>query len=87
MLANGGHTGLFNVSGAELLSRYDFALLAAEILSLDASLIHPILTVDLNQKAPRPLRGGLRIDKLLRTLPALKIRTTRQAIEAWRRQA
>jgi dTDP-4-dehydrorhamnose reductase len=87
MLANGGHTGLFNVSGAELLSRYDFALLAAEILSLDATLIHPILTVDLNQKAPRPLRGGLRIDKLLRTLPALKIRTTRQAIEAWRRQA
>jgi dTDP-4-dehydrorhamnose reductase len=87
MLANGGHTGLFNVSGAELLSRYDFALLAAEVLSLDASLIQPVLTADLNQKAPRPLRGGLRIDKLLATLPGLALRSTRQAIEAWRRHA
>ena len=84
-LANAGHTGLFHISGRELLSRYDFALLAAEILSLDASLLHPILTSDVNQRAPRPLRGGLRIDKLLRTLPTLKIRTTREAIEDWQR--
>jgi dTDP-4-dehydrorhamnose reductase len=84
-LANAGHTGLFNISGHELLSRYDFALLAAEALSLDASLIQPILTADLNQRAARPLRGGLRIDKLLSTLPDLKIRTTRQAIEDWQR--
>jgi dTDP-4-dehydrorhamnose reductase len=84
-LANAGHTGLFHISGRELLSRYDFALLACEVLQLDASLIQPILTSDLNQKAPRPLRGGLRIDKLLRTLPDLKIRTTHEAIEDWQR--
>lgn len=83
-LASAGHTGLFHISGRELLSRYDFALLAADILSLDASLIQPILTSELNQRAARPLRGGLRIDKLLTTLPTLKIRTTRHAIEDWR---
>jgi dTDP-4-dehydrorhamnose reductase len=82
-LANAGHTGLFNISGHELLSRYDFALLAADILSLDASLIQPVVTSDLNQKAPRPLRAGLRIDKLLATLPTLRIRSTRQAILDW----
>jgi dTDP-4-dehydrorhamnose reductase len=82
-VALAGHSGLFNISGRELLSRYDFALLACDILSLDASLLHPVLTTDLNQKAARPLRGGLRIDKLLSTLPDLKIRSTRQAIEDW----
>ncbi|HEX4155070.1 MAG TPA: sugar nucleotide-binding protein [Acidobacteriaceae bacterium] len=82
-LANSGHTGLFNISGRELLSRYDFALLAADILSLDASLLHPVLTAELNQRAPRPLRAGLRIDKLLRTLPHLTLRSTRQAIHDW----
>lgn len=82
-LANAGHTGLFHISGRELLSRYDFALLACEVLSLDASLIQPVVTADLNQRAPRPLRAGLRIDKLLATLPGLEIRSTRQAIANW----
>jgi dTDP-4-dehydrorhamnose reductase len=83
-LANAAHSGLFNISGHELLSRYDFALLAADILALDASLIHPVTTADLNQRAPRPLHGGLRIEKLLAALPALKIRSTAQAIQDWK---
>lgn len=90
-LANAGHAGLFNISGHEFMSRYDFALLACELLSLDASLIQPVVTSDLNQKAPRPLRAGLRIDKLLAALPSLTIRSTRQAIldwkQAWQQQA
>jgi dTDP-4-dehydrorhamnose reductase len=83
-LASAGHTGVFNISGREFLSRYDFALLACDILSLDATLIQPVTTADLNQRAPRPLRGGLLIDKLLATLPGLHIRSTTQAIEDWR---
>lgn len=90
-LANAGHAGLFNISGHEFMSRYDFALLACELLALDASLIQPVVTTDLNQKAPRPLRAGLRIDKLLAALPSLTIRSTCQAIldwkQAWQQQA
>ena len=78
-----GATGVFNVTGPELLSRYDFALLATGILGLDASLITPVTTAELKQKAPRPLRAGLLTGKLQRTLQGTRMRPNREAIEAW----
>ncbi len=53
-------TGLFNIGGAELLNRYEFTKQIAEYFKLDFSLVEPILTKDLNQLAPRPLKSGLR---------------------------
>ena len=58
--------GLYNTVGSEWLSRYDFAIRIAEIFKLDASLIVRITTAELNQDANRPLRSGLRIDKIRR---------------------
>jgi dTDP-4-dehydrorhamnose reductase len=51
--------GLFNIGGKEFLSRYDFTLRIADFYNLDKSLINPILTEDLRQPAPRPLKSGL----------------------------
>ena len=51
--------GVFNIGGAEILSRLDFTLKIAEYFELDKSLITPIVTSDLNQPAPRPLNSGL----------------------------
>lgn len=56
-------TGIYNIAGLELLSRYDFALKIAEIFDLNKSLINSIKTIELNQKAKRPLRAGLIILK------------------------
>ncbi|OPY58872.1 MAG: dTDP-4-dehydrorhamnose reductase [Pelotomaculum sp. PtaU1.Bin035] len=56
--------GIYNIAGPELLNRYDFAVLAAEIFELDRSLIIPVATEELGQQAIRPLRGGLKIDKI-----------------------
>ncbi len=78
-----GQTGIFNVTGPELLSRYDFALLAADILGLDAALLSPVPTAELNQKAPRPLLAGLLTDKLRATLQQTRMRPTREAIRTW----
>ncbi|MES2393193.1 MAG: SDR family oxidoreductase [Acidobacteriota bacterium] len=78
------HSGIFNVAGPDLLSRYDFALQAAALLGLDTTNLHAIPTSALNQKAPRPLASGLLIDKLRSTLPHLHIHTTTEAIEAWK---
>ncbi|MBK9249199.1 MAG: SDR family oxidoreductase [Ignavibacteria bacterium] len=51
--------GIFNIAGFNWLSRFEFAQLIAQIFELDESLIQPILTSELSQKAKRPLKGGL----------------------------
>ena len=50
--------GVYNVGGKEFLSRYDFTLRIAKFFNLDEKLIKPILTKELNQPAPRPLKSG-----------------------------
>ena len=72
-LARGHARGIFNTVGATVLSRYDFARLAAETFGLDPDLIDPIATADLGQPAPRPLRGGLEIDRFRTTFPEVPV--------------
>jgi dTDP-4-dehydrorhamnose reductase len=60
--------GVINVAGREIMSRYNFSLRIADVFGLDASLITPIATADLHQKAPRPLRSGLIVDKAVNEL-------------------
>ncbi len=62
-------SGILNIAGGEkVLSRYQFALKVAEKFNLDQSLIKKILTSELNLPAPRPLKGGLKIDKAKKLL-------------------
>ena len=57
-------SGVLNIAGGEkILSRYEFALKIAEKFNLDQSLIKKVLTSELNLPAPRPLKGGLKIDR------------------------
>ena len=85
-LVESGQSGIFHVCGPELLSRHEFALLAASVLGLDASLITPVSTAELNQQAPRPLRAGLLTAKLSATLPQQRMRPNREAIGEWMKQ-
>jgi len=50
--------GIFHVGGGDQLSRYDFAIQAAEVFDLDVSLIKRIKTSDLIQASPRPMVSG-----------------------------
>jgi dTDP-4-dehydrorhamnose reductase len=54
-----GKTGIFNIAGREIVSRYEFATRIARTFAFSDSLIRPIKTADLDQPAPRPLRSGL----------------------------
>jgi dTDP-4-dehydrorhamnose reductase len=65
-LIQGGRSGIYHVAGSEWNSRFEWAQAIAAYYGLDASLIHPCLTADLKQAARRPLRSGLKIDKLIR---------------------
>jgi len=63
-------SGVINIAGREYLSRYDFALKIAEKFGLNKENILPIQTSQLHQPAPRPLKGGLKIEfaqKILKT--------------------
>ncbi len=51
--------GIYNIGGAEFISRYDFTLMIADYFNLDKNLIVPIKTEELNQPARRPLKSGL----------------------------
>ncbi len=62
--------GIYNLAGGELVGRYDFALAAARTFGLRSDLIRPVATNDLDQPAPRPLQGGLKVDKALSLLEA-----------------
>jgi len=55
---------IWHFGSREVVSRYDFALQIANTFGLPSPLINAISTVDLKQKAPRPLRSGLICYKL-----------------------
>ena len=67
-LVQGGHDGVFNVVGRDWLPRSELGLALARAMSLDASLIRPVPTSELRQRARRPLKGGLKTDKLREAL-------------------
>ncbi len=58
-LAEKNLTGIFNIAGSDILSRYNFALKICEVFDFNKELVHKIKTKDLNQPAPRPLNSGL----------------------------
>lgn len=82
-LLRDGHSGLFHAAGPEMLSRIDFARLACKLLSLDDSLLIPLTTPELNQRAARPLIGGLDSTRLTTVLNHQYFRTPHQGILDW----
>lgn len=59
-----GATGTFNVAGREPVSRYDFALKTCEVFGLDRSLVSPVRTGELRQRAQRPENSSLDVSKV-----------------------
>ncbi len=60
--------GIYHLAGPEYCSRYDFARKIAAVFEFSPDHIHPITSADLPQTAPRPLHGGLRIEKAVHEL-------------------
>jgi dTDP-4-dehydrorhamnose reductase len=54
-----GRTGIYNLAGRDIVSRYDFALELARVFSYDPKLILPIKSAQFKQAAPRPMNSGL----------------------------
>ncbi len=63
-LAGKGASGIYNVVGPDWLNRYEFALKACAAFGFDPAFLEPRLTSELGQAAARPLKAGLRTEKL-----------------------
>ena len=56
-------TGVFHISGEDVMTPYDMAVAVAEFLQLDISLISKVEEKDLQQPARRPIKTGFDISK------------------------
>lgn len=63
LIADQQAEGIFNISGKELYTPYDMALLAADYFKLDKSLISPTDASTFSQPAKRPPRTGFDLTK------------------------
>jgi dTDP-4-dehydrorhamnose reductase len=61
-------SGLYHVSGATPISRYDFACLLAEEFRLEKGLIQPTTSDKINWVAKRPRNASLNVEKAQRSL-------------------
>jgi dTDP-4-dehydrorhamnose reductase len=60
--------GIFHLSGASRVSRYDFALKVAEVFGLKTELIEPVESSSFNWPAKRPMDSSLDVSKAQRLL-------------------
>lgn len=67
-LAEKGASGIYNIVGPDWLNRYEFALKACAAFGFDPAFLEPRLTSELGQSAARPLKAGLKTEKLAREL-------------------
>jgi dTDP-4-dehydrorhamnose reductase len=61
-------TGVFHLSGKNILTPYQMAIKTAEQLKLDSSVIKKVTAASFNQPAKRPLKTGFIIDKARKEL-------------------
>jgi dTDP-4-dehydrorhamnose reductase len=88
LLLETGHSGVLHASGATVLDRVDFARRLARRFGLTGEIV-PVRTADVKLLAPRPLRGGLRVDRasaLLRNRPLPVDEAIERFHEEWRRR-
>ena len=68
LIAKKRATGIFNISGKDLLTPYDMAMMTAEFYGLDKALIERVDSTVFKQPARRPLKTGFVIEKAKKEL-------------------
>lgn len=68
LLVDKSQYGVYHLAGKAYLSRYEFAVQVADVFGFPREQVRPVTTAELGQTAPRPMRGGLKIDLAMREL-------------------
>ncbi|HOW28878.1 MAG TPA: SDR family oxidoreductase [Elusimicrobiota bacterium] len=86
-LSRTNESGVFHVVGPDYTNRHRFAILLCDLFGFDKTLLSPVTTPELKQRARRPLQGGLLTDKIRRVVkhPLVGIRQGLELVrEDWR---
>ncbi len=89
LLLQTAYRGVLHTSGATVLDRVEFARRVARRFGLGGEIV-PVRTADVKLAAPRPLRGGLRVERAARTLRTKPLAIDDQLdrfFEEWSRRA
>ncbi len=89
LLLETDYRGVLHTSGATVLDRVDFARRVSKRFGLEGEIV-PVRTADVRLPAPRPLRGGLRVDRaraLLRAKPLPIDQAIDRFHEEWSRRS
>ncbi|MBN2781027.1 MAG: sugar nucleotide-binding protein, partial [Candidatus Marinimicrobia bacterium] len=74
-------TGIYHLASDEYLSRVELAEKVLSYFPATPLRIEAVLTRDLGQAAPRPLRGGLKTAKIRSEYPGFTFSTVRDFLE------
>ena len=85
LIVKNNATGIFNISGEEMISPYDLAHKVADVWSLDKSLIKQADSSTFTQPAMRPPKTGFIIDKAKKQL-GYKPHTIQEGLELVKEQ-
>lgn len=72
LLIENSKKGIYNLASTDYVNRYQLASMVLKQLPENNISIRPVLTADLNQKAKRPLNGGLISSKFLSEFPSFE---------------
>jgi dTDP-4-dehydrorhamnose reductase len=61
-------SGIFHISGTDILTPYQMAVKAAEYLERDSSVLKKVTAASFSEPAKRPLKAGFKIDKAKKEL-------------------
>jgi dTDP-4-dehydrorhamnose reductase len=89
LLLETGYQGVLHASGATVLDRVEFARKVARRFGLRGQIV-PVRAAEVKLPAPRPLRGGLRVERasrILRTRPLAIEAQLDRFFEEWSRRA
>ncbi len=75
--------GIFHLAGKDVCHRCDFAREIAAVFGLDEALVVPVTTTELAQRAARPLRAGMIVEKAQAVLD-FPLRGYREALRQMR---
>lgn len=68
-----GRYGIYHIAGKDIVNRYDYALMVADIYGLDRSLIRPVKNSFFNGIAPRPKNTSYDTSKLQKEIGFLPL--------------
>ncbi|MDD5072391.1 MAG: SDR family oxidoreductase, partial [Candidatus Omnitrophica bacterium] len=85
-LIRSGKEGLYHIAGKDILNRYEFALLVADIFGLNRALISSVSSAAFKDLAPRPSNTSYNTAKIERELK-IKLLTVKEGLELMKKSA